>query len=33
VAAATGVVMIVLLLVGSIVYVRVSGFGAEEKTT
>lgn len=31
VAAATGVVMIVLLLLGSIVYVRVSGFGAEEK--
>ena len=33
VAAATGVVMIVLLLAGSIVYVRVSGFGAEEKNT
>ena len=33
VAAATGVVMIALLLVGTIVYVRVSGFGAEEKPT
>lgn len=32
VAAATGVVMIGLLLVGTIVYVRVSGFGREEKT-
>ena len=31
VAAATGVVMIVVLLAGSIVDVRVSGFGAEEK--
>jgi ABC-type sugar transport system permease subunit len=33
VAAATGVVMIALLLVGTIIYVRVSGFGAEEKQT
>ncbi len=32
VAAATGVVMIGLLLVGTIIYVRVSGFGREEKT-
>jgi ABC-type sugar transport system permease subunit len=32
VAAATGVVMIALLLVGTIIYVRVSGFGREEKT-
>ncbi|WP_431305542.1 carbohydrate ABC transporter permease [Sediminicoccus sp. BL-A-41-H5] len=32
VAAATGVVMIGLLLVGTILYVRVSGFGREEKT-
>lgn len=31
VAAATGVVMIGLLLVGTIIYVRVSGFGREEK--
>lgn len=31
VAAATGVVMIALLLVGTIIYVRVSGFGREEK--
>lgn len=31
VAAATGVIMIVLLLAGTIVYVRVSGFGREEK--
>ncbi|WP_207538701.1 carbohydrate ABC transporter permease [Sabulicella rubraurantiaca] len=31
VAAATGVVMIVLLLAGTVVYVRVSGFGQEEK--
>jgi multiple sugar transport system permease protein len=31
VAAATGVVMIALLLAGSVVYVRVSGFGAEER--
>lgn len=33
VAAATGVVMIGLLLVGTIIYVRVSGFGREEKAT
>jgi len=32
-AAATGVVMIVLLMVGTVVYVRVSGFGQDEKTT
>ena len=32
VAAATGVVMIALLLVGTIIYVRVSGFGREEKS-
>jgi ABC-type sugar transport system permease subunit len=31
VAAATGVVMIVLLMVGSVIYVRVSGFGQEDK--
>lgn len=31
VAAATGVIMIVLLMLGSIVYVRVSGFGRDEK--
>jgi ABC-type sugar transport system permease subunit len=31
VAAATGVIMIVLLLAGTIVYVRVSDFGREEK--
>jgi ABC-type sugar transport system permease subunit len=31
VAAATGVIMIALLLAGTIVYVRVSGFGREEK--
>jgi ABC-type sugar transport system permease subunit len=33
VAAATGVVMILLLLVGTVIYVRVSGFGQEEKNT
>ena len=32
VAAATGVVMIALLLVGTVIYVRVSGFGREEKS-
>lgn len=32
VGAATGAVMMVLLLLGSIVYIRVSGFGREEKT-
>jgi ABC-type sugar transport system permease subunit len=32
VAAATGVVMMVMLLIGSIVYFRVSGFGEEEAT-
>jgi multiple sugar transport system permease protein len=31
VAAATGVVMIVLLMVGSVIYVRVSGFGQDDK--
>jgi multiple sugar transport system permease protein len=31
VAAATGVVMIALLLVGTVIYVRVSGFGQEDK--
>lgn len=31
VAAATGVIMIAMLLVGTIIYVRVSGFGQEEK--
>ena len=33
VAAATGVVMIVLLMVGTVIYVRVSGFGQDDKTT
>lgn len=33
VGAATGVVMMVMLLVGSIVYLRVSGFGEDEKTS
>ncbi|MCT8974237.1 carbohydrate ABC transporter permease [Microbaculum marinisediminis] len=33
VGAATGVVMMVILLVGSIVYLRVSGFGKEEKSS
>jgi ABC-type sugar transport system permease subunit len=32
-AAATGVIMIVMLMVGTVVYVRVSGFGQDEKTT
>jgi ABC-type sugar transport system permease subunit len=32
-AAATGVVMIAMLMVGTIVYVRVSGFGQDEKST
>lgn len=32
VAAATGVVMIALLMFGSVIYVRLSGFGAEEKS-
>jgi ABC-type sugar transport system permease subunit len=31
VAAATGVIMIAMLLVGTVIYVRVSGFGQEEK--
>ena len=31
VGAATGTVMMVLLLIGSIVYIRVSGFGQEDK--
>lgn len=31
VAAATGVVMIVLLMVGSVIYVRVSGFGQDDR--
>ena len=33
VAAATGVVMIALLMVGTVLYVRVSGFGQDEKST
>lgn len=33
VGAATGVVMMVMLLVGSIVYLRVSGFGEDEKSS
>jgi len=33
VAAATGVVMIVLLMVGTVIYVRVSGFGQDDKPT
>ena len=33
VGAATGVVMMAMLLVGSIVYLRVSGFGEDEKTS
>lgn len=33
VGAATGVVMMVMLFLGSIVYLRVSGFGADEKST
>jgi ABC-type sugar transport system permease subunit len=32
-AAATGVVMIAMLMVGTVVYVRVSGFGQDEKTS
>jgi ABC-type sugar transport system permease subunit len=32
VAAATGVIMIAMLLVGTVIYVRVSGFGQDEKT-
>lgn len=32
VAAATGVVMIVMLMVGTVLYVRVSGFGQDERT-
>jgi multiple sugar transport system permease protein len=31
VGAATGAVMMALLLIGSIIYIRVSGFGREEK--
>ncbi len=31
VGAATGTVMMVLLLIGSIIYIRVSGFGQEDK--
>jgi multiple sugar transport system permease protein len=33
VGAATGVVMMVMLLLGSIIYLRVSGFGADEKAS
>jgi ABC-type sugar transport system permease subunit len=33
VGAATGVVMMIILLIGSIVYLRVSGFGQEEKSS
>ena len=33
VGAATGVVMMVMLLIGSIVYLRVAGFGADEKAS
>ncbi|MCC7281012.1 MAG: sugar ABC transporter permease [Acetobacteraceae bacterium] len=33
VAAATGVVMIVLLMIGTVVYVRVSGFGQDDRAT
>jgi ABC-type sugar transport system permease subunit len=33
VAAATGVIMIAILLAGTVIYVRVSGFGQDEKTS
>jgi ABC-type sugar transport system permease subunit len=32
-AAATGVIMIAMLMVGTVIYVRVSGFGQDEKST